>query len=344
LVLGIVFACAGGERPTGGETHFLTWCNQDSGGCAEGLACVCGVCTQQCALRMECQRFPGAECTTSASEICGESPRGRCDVACRIDTDCADVSSSHRCRAGFCRAGIEPQPAGAGAGGTAGASSGGASQGGDAGAGGSCTAGGVDGNSVLLIGDSFFAQSHAITAELEGLARSSGALQSGQRYQDQSSMLDNALALNSNGILGQYTRGKAEASVRVVIMNGGGADLLLGSCDAPYESCPVITNAAAAARDLFAHMAIDGVSNVLYAFYPNPVDATLAQKIDAFRPLAQRACSESSVPCHFVDLRTSFAGHYDEYVLSDGINPTAAGARASAAAIWEAMRAYCIAQ
>lgn len=214
----------------------------------------------------------------------------------------------------------------------------------EAGAGGRCAPGTVDGNSVLVIGDSFFAQSHAITAELEALARSNGALQVGQRYQDQSSLLHNSLALNENGILAQYTRGKSEATVQVVVMNGGGADLLLGSCDPPFASCAVITNATAAARELFAQMAKDGVSHVIYAFYPDPTDATLREKMDAFRVFAEQACAESAAPCHFVDLRTSFNGHYDEYILADGMNPTAAGAQASAADIWTEMRAQCIAQ
>ena len=340
LALFVFFACAGGEGPTGGETHFLVWCAQGPAGCGDGFTCVCGVCTRECALRSECQNFPGAECTTSASELCGDAPSGRCDVACRVDADCSGVSSSHSCQRGYCRAGAMPASNGGasngGAGGAGGASNGGAPD--------NCEHGTVDGNSVLVIGDSFMAQSHAITAELEQRARASGALASAQRYQDQSSLLDNALALNGHGIQAQYTRAQSEAPIRVVIMTGGGADLLLGTCDPPVEDCALIANAVAAAEDLFAQMAQDGVSHVVYVFYPNPVDAKLAQKVDALRPLAQRACEQSAVPCHFVDLRPSFEGHYSEYILSDGINPTTAGAQAAADTIWATMQLECIAQ
>jgi hypothetical protein len=197
---------------------------------------------------------------------------------------------------------------------------------------------------VLLLGDSFFASSHQITAYLEDLARSAGVLQVGQRYRDNSSQLNNALALAGNGIAGQYERGKAEGSVRVVIMNGGGADVLGSRCEAPLADCPALLDAAAAAAQLFEQMAADGVSDVLYAFYKDNLDVSLREKIDALRPLIQAACENSPVPCHWLDLRPTFAGHYDEYVLPDGMNPTDAGSRATAEAIWATMQRECIAQ
>jgi lysophospholipase L1-like esterase len=50
------------------------------------------------------------------------------------------------------------------------------------------------------------------------------------------------------------------------------------------------------------------------------------------------------MPCAWLDLRPTFAGHYDEYVQADGLNPTAAGSQASAEAIAALMRDGCIAQ
>ena len=58
----------------------------------------------------------------------------------------------------------------------------------------------------------------------------------------------------------------------------------------------------------------------------------------------QKACEESAVPCHWLDLRTVFAGHYGEYLAADGLDPTTGGSQASATAIWEIMQRYCIAQ
>jgi hypothetical protein len=66
--------------------------------------------------------------------------------------------------------------------------------------------------------------------------------------------------------------------------------------------------------------------------------------IDVLRPLIQASCAASPVTCHWLDLRPTFAGHYADYILPDGINPTQAGSEASAAAIWSLMQQRCIAQ
>jgi hypothetical protein len=214
----------------------------------------------------------------------------------------------------------------------------------DGGMGGGCERGTVSANQVLIMGDSFFATTHQITAYLEGLARDAGAVSVGERYRDRSNLIANALALGGNGIEAQYTDGVSEGEVKVVIMNGGGADALLGSCDSANASCAVIAAAAAAAQALFAKMATNGVEQIVYAFYPDPGDANVKARIDALRPLVQSACENAPMPCHWLDLRTVFAGHYGEYVQQDQLNPTDAGARASAEAIWATMQQSCIAQ
>lgn len=202
----------------------------------------------------------------------------------------------------------------------------------------------VGANEVLVIGDSFFGASHQITAYLEDLARGAGALAVGERYRDNSARTANGLALGGHGIESQYAAAKADAEVKAVIMNGGGADLLGASCPAPPAECPALSEAALAAQELLSQMAADGVSDVVYAFYPNPVDASLSEKMDSLRPLIQGACESSPVPCHWLDLRTAFADHYDEFIQPDGLNPTAAGSQASAGAIWATMQMACIAQ
>jgi lysophospholipase L1-like esterase len=195
---------------------------------------------------------------------------------------------------------------------------------------------------VLLIGDSFFGSSHQITAYLEGLAREADALAESGRYRDNSRLTANALA--DSGIAAQYASALAEGEVKVVIMNGGGADLLINPCATADASCPAVVAAAAAAADLLAQMAADGVGQVVYVFYPDPVEAGLRAKIDALRPLIEGACTNSALTCHFLDLRPTFAGHYEEYIQVDGMNPTEAGAQASAQAIWGVMQKECIAQ
>jgi hypothetical protein len=317
----LVFSCGHARSdPTGGETHFLARCSPDSTACGSGLACLCGVCTRSCDGRAACQSLSDAACVASSSQAaCAEAePAGHCDVACLSDDDCAVLSASHRCEGGACRAGAKAPSI--------------------------CAHGEVAANQVLLIGDSFFASSHQVTAYLEDIARRASVLSVGERYRDNSRLTENALALTGAGIASQYEAALAESTVQVVVMNGGGADVLLGACDTADASCPLLVDAAGAARTLLAEMAVDGVQHVVYVSYPDPVDAALRAKMDALRPLLQDACDGSAVACHWLDLRPTFAGRYDELILADGINPTAAGSQVTARAIWDLMQQSCIAQ
>lgn len=340
LCLGLVLAAFSCERqindPTGGETHFLVRCQPGTNSCGNVLSCLCGVCTLPCSERATCEHLPSAACVASTSnEACENSQAGHCDVACLIDADCAALSGSHRCELGVCRANPQGSPS----------ASGGAAGDGSGGEAGVCVRGSIAANQILLIGDSFFAASHQITAYLEALARSAGVLPTGERYRDNSRLTSNTLA--NSGIADEYAAAVAEAEVKTVIMSGGGADVLLGSCDTVDANCPTIAAAAAAARELLGRMAGDGVIDAIYVFYPDPVkDATpnLRAKVDTLRPLIESACESSAVRCHFLDLRPTFADHYDDYIQADGLNPTQAGAQATAQAIWVVMQRECIAQ
>jgi hypothetical protein len=198
---------------------------------------------------------------------------------------------------------------------------------------------------VLIIGDSFFAASHEITGFIEDLARSEGVLSPGERYRDNSRLLDNTLALAGNGIADQYADAVAESPVSVVIMNGGGADALVGDCETADEDCPLVADAVAAVEELLAEMEEDGVTDVLYVFYPEPMDADSTRAIiGALRPLLQEACEAAPTSCHWIDLRPTFEGHYDEYIQTNGRDPTTAGAAATADQVWAVMRENCVAQ
>jgi hypothetical protein len=320
-------SCTQAESPTGGETHFLKRCS-GSESCGEGLSCVCGVCTRPCAEALECDGLPLAECVTNVDPAVCPAARAQCDVVCNDDSECSALSDAHRCEANVCRRGE-------GAGGSSG-------QGGTGGTG-SCATGEVEANQVLVIGDSFFAISHQITAYLEEYARAVGALGAGERYRDNSATINNALAMGGNGITAQYTRGVEEADVRVVIMNGGGPDMLLSSCPAPVSECPALVAAADAAQALLDQMATDGVAHVVYAFYPDPTDPAMLERMDALRDLIEPICAASAVPCHWVDLRESLVGGA-AHLSADGLIPTAAGSEVSATAIWGVMQRECVAQ
>jgi hypothetical protein len=269
-----------------------------------------------------------AECLLpSEPSSCGDAePTAYCDVTCNVDAECGGLSASHRCVLNRCRTG----PGNPGDGGSGGA--------------GACVTGEALPNEVLVIGDSFFAISHQVTAYLEQHARDAGALEVGERYRDNSTTTGNALAMGGNGITSQYQRGAEEAAVEVVIMMGGGPDMLVTSCAAPVAECPPLVAAAGAAEELLGQMAADGVSAVVYAFYPDPVDGEMRERMDALRLLIEPVCANSAVPCHWVDLRPVLGDPTGGYLTSDGLIPTAAGSQATAGAIWATMQRECIAQ
>lgn len=324
----VIASCtSSGQDSTSGETHFLRLCDpaRDSEPCGDGLACLCNTCTLPCDAQNACASLSEARCVeVTELDSCEEAPaEGLCTVQCSEDSDCAGISAEHRCLDGVCAA--DPLPTD-----TATAST--------------CPPSELSSSEVLILGDSFFAASHEITGFIEDLARSAGALSAGERYRDNSRLINNTLALMENGIETQYADAIAESPVRVVIMNGGGSDALLGDCETPDADCPVLADATAAAEELLTRMSEDGVTDVLYAFYPNALDDVLRAKVDALRPLIQDACEATDSLCQFIDLRPVFEGNYDEYIGSDGLNPTTEGAAATAQEIWTVMQENCIAQ
>jgi hypothetical protein len=317
LTLLLFVLCCGGTTtdPTGGETHFLRVCDPLGTDCGAGLVCLCGVCSVSCGAGATCESYASAQCLPASAAACPDAAdTSYCDVSCSVSSDCAAISPAHYCEQGRCRA-----PAS------------------------DCQSGGTRAEQVVLLGDSFFATGmQQVSADLEALARGAGVLGADEHYRDNSSLAQCSLAFDG-GIADQYTLA-AQAPVKVVIMNGGGVDALVGACATVSPDCPWLGDAAAAAAALFERMADDGVERVVYAFYPDPLDPTLRDKIDALRPLLRDACAASPVACTFVDLRPAFEGHYDAYIMSDGINPNADGAQAAAQAIWSSMKASCIAQ
>ncbi len=335
---------------TEGETHFLRACDAQSATCSSGLTCACGVCTLSCTGTADCRGASTSATCVSISEHsvaadCAEpAVSSFCDQRCATDEDCHVLSGAHYCVNGYCR--MQSGAAYEGTGGAGGVGGGTGANTSVAGAGnGTCPDSNVAGNEVLILGDMFIAQDHQLTAYLEQMARQAGTLQSGERFRDYSSLLDNALALVDTGIANQYAKGQAEGTSKVVILCGGGADVLGGTCaNPPDANCQSLVDAAAAADQLLVQMASDGIENVVWFMYPDPTDATLRAKMDLLRPKLQTVCENSPAHCRWVDLRPTFIGLYAEYIRADGMTPTAAGAQASAAAIWEAMQQNCVAQ
>jgi hypothetical protein len=205
-----------------------------------------------------------------------------------------------------------------------------------------CTKGTVEASEVVFIGESFIAATNAIPRFTAELARAAGAIGMNESYR---SYAVSGTQLTTGDIPRQFTRAVDAGSVKVVLMDGGGNDLLqAGRCRTGFDTnCREIVEVV---QQLFAQMKADGVMDVVYFFYPDPmgIGASIKGAMDILRPEMKKACDEASdVRCVWVDQRESWAGNYDEYTM-DGIHPTDAGSRASAQQIWDAMVAHCIAQ
>ncbi len=324
--------CRSELAPTGGsEPHFLRLCDAD---CPGELECVCGACTAPCARAADCAGWAdAADCVPSAVRVLtrrcpATTAPAFCDRSCLFDADCAALGEEHRCVSGYCRRSdgdVAPPVSG----------------------GEDCAPAPLAADELVVLGDSLLTLS-VFTSELEAVAVAAGgvALGADEHLRDYSSELTSMLAEGPLGIQNQYAASVAEGPARVVILNGGATDMLQDTCPSgPALDCPAVQAAALGAERLLARMADDGVQHVVYFFY---ADATandaLRAGIDVLRPLVENACGRSPVPCHWLDLRPVFAGHYAEYVTGvDGIVFSDAGARAAAEAIWSLVEERCIA-
>lgn len=96
------------EPQTGSETNFLEHCEST---CAEGLTCLCGVCTRACTGDNECTSLgASAQCVSVVSQpdsgTAGSCQQGAtCDMACIRASDCSDLGAGYQCETGFCRKG-----------------------------------------------------------------------------------------------------------------------------------------------------------------------------------------------------------------------------------------------
>ncbi len=99
LAAGLAVACGITAEPGSGETHFLVSCNAS---CAEGLSCLCGVCTRACDAASSCEDLGASATCLTAPEACGNAPR-ICDVSCTSAANCAALGTDYACASGVCR-------------------------------------------------------------------------------------------------------------------------------------------------------------------------------------------------------------------------------------------------
>ena len=325
LGLWLAFSCSTPETSQeGSETHFLTSCDAS---CADGMQCICGVCTKACTRQTDCATLSGiASCAALgprvAEQRCGEAELGAmCDAVCLSDLDCSTLAANRVCDYGYCRQvrgqQVEPPVR-------------------------ACMPASHAPADVLILGDVLIELS-IFVPQLEQAAVTSGNLSSGQHYRNVAAGLSSLLATGPQSLDSEYTSALADGPARLIVMDGGATDVLAGQCAGMLTpDCPAARAAVSGAEQLFARFARDGVEHVVYFFYGDPVgNPTLKDGLDLMRPLLQNACGRSPVPCHWLDLRPTFAGH-PEYVGAQGLVFTDSGATAAAAATFAFMQKQCV--
>lgn len=221
-----------------------------------------------------------------------------------------------------------------------------------------------DPNQVAVIGDSYINwASHSLPADLHA--------RSGQAWPMHAI---GGASMASGGVAGFIpdqleTAITQHPDIRVVVMDGGGNDLLIpdgnmtgaadckNSADSPnMPVCQEIVDLALDEAEALMHRAADaGVSDVLYFFYPHVPEGTIIGGthpntiLDHALPQARAMCDNTeeltggALRCHFVDMVPVFGNDLTLFAPTD-IHPNLAGSQKMADAIWDTMQDACIGQ
>jgi hypothetical protein len=222
-----------------------------------------------------------------------------------------------------------------GGGGRGGGTSGGAGAGAGGGSG-SCQKGQVKAAEVVIMGESFYAIAPQYNQKrIEENAKKAGSLGASESYRNVAVSGQN---MNYIATTEWTAATQGGASVKFVIMDGGGIDCLAGG--STCSSC------AGTFKTLLGKMATAGVQDVIYTRYPEPgappgSNASLKACLDSTMPGMQTTCEGSTAPrCHWLDLRPVFvAGD-----TTDGLHPTQSGGEHVGDLIWSEMVKLCLAQ
>lgn len=217
---------------------------------------------------------------------------------------------------------------------------------------------------VILMGDSYINWvSHTFPADLYAEA--------GQTFRDYAI---GGYSMGSGGIglipTELDTAIAEDPDIKVIVLDGGGNDVLVpdiaqfpqgGSCKNDLDSptipdCQkIVEKAIDTAVSLMDRVVAQGVTDVLYFFYPHVPEGTLIGGLhpnailDYALPKVKAACdgaeakTSGKLRCHFVDLVPVFEGHPDWFAPTD-IHPNTEGSKAMAKAVWQKMADDCIGQ
>jgi lysophospholipase L1-like esterase len=218
-----------------------------------------------------------------------------------------------------------------------------------------------DGKEVVFIGDSYsnYAIAHRPLASFLGeIAAKEGALMAGDSYRDLA-VAGTTLAAPPADIPNQWETAKATKPIKVVVMTGGGNDVLINNQQCRAEGSEskadckeVVQNSLDTAKKLFTDMQGTGVSDVLYFWYPHIPGGLLTgyergtSISDYTYPMLEaiaKSASTDTFHVYTVPTVAIFENH-PEYFYSDGLHANDTGEAKIAEAIWKAMKDNCIGQ
>ncbi len=209
----------------------------------------------------------------------------------------------------------------------------------------------ADNDQVVFLGDSIFALSEKIQANIEAT--------SGETYRNYtlsgSQMFGGGLGMP---IPDQFQRALGDnPDIDLVVMNGGGNDILVPAivngdphqCKTRWyqfgrlsQSCKdFVDTLYLQGMELLETYTQYGVENIVYlGYYYTKLGLagnlnTLRQAVDYGDETLQRACDNSPIPCTFVDPRSTIRP-WD--VSIDGIHPNDSGSKKLADLIWPVMQ------
>lgn len=205
---------------------------------------------------------------------------------------------------------------------------------------GACPHAEVPASQVVWIGDSWVLVPNGEPhTDVRDLARAAGAIGPGDDYTIDAVAAAPIIVPSTTGgpapIPTQYVSQEASATkVKVLIMDGGTWDTITNNSSA------TVTDVADSFQQLLSTVASDGtVTDVIYYLMPDGIPG-----VAALRPLLEQLCTQSAVPCHFLDLQELWTDPSAYNTAGSPPVPTNSGATIIADAIWSIMRTSCIAQ
>jgi hypothetical protein len=220
-----------------------------------------------------------------------------------------------------------------------------------------------DGNEVLFIGDSYsnYATAHEALATLMAmLAVKDGALKSGDSYRDRA-VAGTTLSAPPAAIPDQWNTDKTMKPIKVVVMDGGGNDVLISNpqCEPDgseknAECQQVVAGSIAALKKMWPDMQKEGVSDVMMFWYPHMPGVGILNSqgtgntiSDWTLPMLQdlaKSVSTDTFHVWVVPTVELFEGHPEYFYSGDNLHANTTGETKIAEKIWGVMKDNCIGQ